>query len=128
MLPLGYACAALAPAIRRGGLHVIYLGCFAMLVLVVSTFVAPAQADRPDRSLNTGAWQLGLGGACLALAIAARVLVEMDPLNFKLWLGFACLSFVGAMLLIFRSISERLALLFEVGTDEGSPHRDERNQ
>src|SRR6202011_4117710 len=42
MLPLGNAWAALVPESRRAGMHIIYLGCFAVLVLVVSmSFVPP---------------------------------------------------------------------------------------
>jgi uncharacterized protein involved in response to NO len=125
MLPLGNAAVALAPAVRRGGMHVIYLGCFAMLVLVASTCISSVR--RTDRSLHIGPWQLGLGATCLALAVAARILVETDPPNFKLWLGSACVLFVGAMLFVFQGFSDRLVSLFQIDSDEGSLRSDERN-
>jgi hypothetical protein len=92
MLPVGNAWVALAPAYRRAGLHVVYLGCFAALVLAASTQVAAARSE-PARGR-----QLALAAGLLALALAARVLLELDPLNFKLWLGTASASFSMAMI------------------------------
>jgi hypothetical protein len=91
MLPIGYAWVAAAPAYRRAGLHVVYLGCFAALVLAASTQVADARAAARSR-------QLALAAGLLAIALAARVLLELDPLNFKLWLGTASASFSMAMI------------------------------
>jgi hypothetical protein len=111
MLPLGNAWAALVPESRRAGMHIIYLGCFAVLVLVVSmSFPSP----RPDRAIplpQVSARRLQIGWACLAVALGARILVEMDPPNFKLWLGLACTSFVIATLFTFQGFAARLVRL-----------------
>jgi hypothetical protein len=90
MLPIGNAWVALSPAFRRAGLHVVYLGCFSALVLAASTQVTPARA-RPRRLF-------GAAAGLLALALAARVLLELDPPNFRLWLGTASAAFSIAMI------------------------------
>jgi uncharacterized protein involved in response to NO len=90
LLPIGNAWVAVSPGFRRAGLHVVYLGCFAALVLAASTQVTPART-RPRRLL-------GLAAGLLAVALAARVLLELDPPNFKLWLGTASAAFSIAMI------------------------------
>lgn len=111
MIPLGNAWVALAPMTRRAGMHVIYLGCLAMLVLVLSTYVVPTGADRLDSPLPVRPWQLGIGVALLALALISRIFVEWDPPNFNYWLAISCASFMGAMIFNFRAVSYRLAQL-----------------
>jgi uncharacterized protein involved in response to NO len=118
MLPLGNAWVALIPDSRRAGLHVIYLGCFATLVLVISTFILPTVPQGADGQLQVSTRQLGLGWACLALALGARILVEMDPPNFKLWLGIACAAFVGSTLFTFPRFLRRVVQLFPTGLGE----------
>lgn len=110
MVPLGNAWAALAPTSRRAGMHVIYIACFAMLVLVLSGHVSAPITDRPERP-EVRLWQIGLGAAFLAVALAARILVEVDPPSFNLWLGIACAAFVGATLFTLRSFIQRIASL-----------------
>jgi hypothetical protein len=114
MLPIGNAWIALVPANRRAGLHVIYLGCFTLLVLVVSTYLCAGHARHDDSPVKASSLQVWLGAACLALALGTRVLVEMDPPNFKLWLGVACVCFVAATVFMLRSVSEWLSQLFEI--------------
>jgi len=118
MLPLGNAWVALIPESRRAGMHVIYLGCFATLVLVISTYVLPTGSDGVDRRLQVSARQLGLGWGCLAVALGARILVEMDPPNFKRWLGIACAAFVGATLFTFPRFLHRIVQLIPTGVGE----------
>ena len=118
MLPLGNAWVALIPESRRAGMHVIYLGCFATLVLVISTYVLPTGSDGADRQVQVSARQLGLGWGCLAVALGARILVEMDPPNFKLWLGIACAAFVGATLFTFPRFLRHIVQLIPTGAGE----------
>ena len=122
MLPIGNAWISLVPANRRAGLHVIYLGCFTLLVLVVSTYLCAGRARRPDSPVEASSLQVWLGAACLALALGTRVLVEMDPPNFKLWLGVACVCFVAATVFMFRSVSEWLSQLFEIESSRPYDH------
>jgi hypothetical protein len=104
MLPVGNVWVTLAPTTRRAGMHVIYLGCFTLLVLIAVSSLSPSAAERPSKSLAVNLAQLGLGGACLAFALAARILVEADPPHFRLWLGAACASFLGATLFTLRGL------------------------
>jgi len=109
MMPLGNVWVALAPASRRAGMHVVYIACFAMLVLVLSGQVYGPSNNRPEPRPAVRPWQLGLGAAFLAVALAARILVEVDPPSFNLWLGIACAAFVGATLLTLRAFIRRIA-------------------
>ncbi len=115
MLPLGNAWAALVPESRRAGMHIIYLGCFAVLVLVVSMSFRSPYPDREIPLPHVSARRLQIGWACLAVALGARILVEMDPPNFKLWLGLACTSFVIATLFTFQGFAARLVRLLPTG-------------
>jgi hypothetical protein len=90
-------------------MHVIYIGCFATLVLLFSMYGTSMAPDGQARSREVRFRQLGLGAACLAVALAARILVEFDPSNFTLWLGIACAWFVGALLVAFHGFNQRLA-------------------
>jgi hypothetical protein len=113
MLPLGNAWAALMPTARRAGMHVIYIACFAMLILLVSTLLY--------RAVHI-ARQLALGWGCLAVALVARTLVEMDPLNFRIWLGIACLYFVLGLFFAFGRLAGRLVALLPEGGAHSAPN------
>jgi hypothetical protein len=95
MLPLGYSWVAIAPAYRRAGLHVVYLGCFTALVLAVAAHLSLSRHPVTERQ-RSRPWQLALGGGLLAVALTARTLLELDPPNFQLWLGMAAASFLTA--------------------------------
>jgi len=95
MLPLGYSWVAIAPAYRRAGLHVVYLGCFTALVLAVAAHLSLSRHPATERQ-RARPWQLALGGGLLAVALTARTLLELDPPNFHLWLGMAAASFLTA--------------------------------
>jgi len=98
MLPAGNAFVALAPRYRRAGLHLVYLGCFAALALALATAHAPAaqRAPAPERALARRK-MLAWAGALLGVALAARVLLELDPTSFHLWLGTSCAAFLGSV-------------------------------
>ena len=89
MLAVGNAWVAIAPQIRRAGLHVIFLGCFTALLLG-ALFPRPGEQARfPLRKL---AWAGGL----VALSLVGRVMVELDPTQFHLWMGVSAASFLAA--------------------------------
>lgn len=117
MLPLGNAWASLVPESRRAGMHIIYLGCFAVLVLVVSMSFPSRHPDSRIPPPHVGARQLQLGWACLALALGTRILVEMDPPNFKVWLGLSCTSFLIATLFTFQGFAARVIRLLPTGRE-----------
>jgi hypothetical protein len=88
LLPVGNAWLALWPGHRRAGLHVIYLGCFATLAMVLAGSVDEEHQVRGN--------ELALAGGLLAFSLAARILLEFDPRDFYLWLGMASTSFLFA--------------------------------
>ena len=96
LLPLGFAWVALQPSHRRAGLHVVYLGCFAALALLLTS--SPRAAGAADgRPLPHGRnAELAMAAALLAFALLSRVLLELDPTDFRLWLGAGSLSLAVA--------------------------------
>ena len=95
MLPLGYAWVAADPDHRRIGLHVVFIGCFAALVLAVSLHVTFSHSQQPERLHRTPGLLVALG-TLLVFALAARLLVDLDPGHILLWIGVASASFLLA--------------------------------
>jgi uncharacterized protein involved in response to NO len=95
LLPLGYTLVAAFPHHRRAALHVIFIGCFALMALAVSTHVMLAHTGNSQR-LNGRPWQTVAFGALAVVALAFRALVELDPLRLMLWLGLASGTFLLA--------------------------------
>jgi uncharacterized protein involved in response to NO len=95
MLPAGYLWVAVAPEYRRAGLHLVFLGCFTALVLAVSTRVGLSHGARPE-PLRGRPWQLVASCALLVAALVARILLEVDPPHFHLWLGASAAAFLTA--------------------------------
>ncbi len=97
-LPLGNLLLAAFPTYRRAELHVVFIGCFALMALAVSLHVAIAHGGELLELT------LGVGGArgagtllgLMVLALTARVLVDVDPLRFNLWLGTAAAALLAA--------------------------------
>ena len=89
MLAIGNAWVAVAPQIRRAGLHVIFLGCFTALLLAA---LFPRPGEQPAFPLRKLAWAGGL----IALSLIGRVMVELDPTSFHLWMGVSAASFLAA--------------------------------
>lgn len=81
LLALGNAWIAVAPQVRRAGLHLVFLGSFAALLLAAFT-----GAGR----------RLALPAGLFALAMVGRVMVELDPVNFHLWMGLSAAAFLAA--------------------------------
>jgi len=97
-LPLGALVVAAFPGYRRAGLHVGFIGCFALAALSVSIHVALTHAGRA-RLLEQRPWQVAGLALLLAAAVACRAAVDLDPVRFMLWLGCASAAFLGATVL-----------------------------
>jgi len=83
LLAFGNAWAAVNLLARRAGLHVIFIGCFAALLLAA---LSKARRGR----------MLAVTAALFALATMARAMVELDPQSFHLWMGLAAASYLCA--------------------------------
>jgi uncharacterized protein involved in response to NO len=95
MLPLGFAFVAALPQYRRIGLHICFVGCFATLVFAVSIHVILSHGGATEL-LTKSPWQLKALAALLALALACRLLVDLDPARLKFWLGTAAAAFLAS--------------------------------
>ena len=95
MLAAGNGWVAVAPQIRRAGLHVIFLGCFTALLLAA---LFPRPGELPAFPLRKLAWAGGL----VALSLIGRVMVELDPTSFHLWMGVSAASFLAATVACLR--------------------------
>ncbi len=78
MLPLGSLLVAADPDLRRAGLHITLIGCFALLVLAVGAHVSLSHGGRPSL-LSTNPWQLWIVGGLIAVALAARTCIDVFP-------------------------------------------------
>lgn len=97
MLPLGYGIATLWPAQRSIGLHVVFIGGFALLALAVATQVT--LGHRGYREVMLGRpWPVVAIAVAMAAAIVARSLMQLDPARYTLWMGCAAGSFLTATL------------------------------
>jgi uncharacterized protein involved in response to NO len=97
LLPAGYALAAADPELRSAALHVVFVGCFALMALSVSLHVALSHGGHAERLAGQPreVWALG---ASLLGAVCFRLLVGVDPSRFRLWLGCAAACFLVATL------------------------------
>jgi len=95
MLPTGYLIAALFPEEYRGGLHVSFIGGFALLTFVVSTQVTLGHGDYPTLRLGKP-WQVPVMVTLMFAAMAARLAMEFDPRRFFVWMAVAAFFFLAA--------------------------------
>ena len=96
LLPVGYILAAALPDHRVAALHVLFIGCFAVMALAVSLHVSLSHGGRPERLKGRPAavWAMG---TLLFLALVFRLLVSLDARRFEWWLGLGAGAFLLAM-------------------------------
>ncbi|TMB26858.1 MAG: NnrS family protein [Deltaproteobacteria bacterium] len=97
MLPAGYAFVGALPGYRRVGLHVVFIGCFALMVLTVSVHVVLSHAGAGDLLRRSG-WQLRTVAVLLFAALFSRMMVDFDMAHVRLWLGIAAGTFLASTL------------------------------
>jgi len=95
MIPAGYLLAAAFPGQFRAGLHVTFVGGFALLALAVSTQVTLGHGGRSDLMLGRPRPVLAMAGLTL-LAAAARVAMQLDGGRSRLWMAIAAALFLAA--------------------------------
>ena len=97
IIPLGYTLAALFPEQKKAGLHVVFIGGFAMMALSVGLHVTLAHGGH--QALARGRpWQVPLYGGFLIVSAVLRVLVDFDPARFFTWLAVSAGAFLVATL------------------------------
>jgi uncharacterized protein involved in response to NO len=97
MLPTGFALAAAFPLHYKAGLHVVFLGGFALLALAVSTQVVLGHGGYRHELLGRP-WQVTAIGSLMVTALVPRALMEFDRDRFFLWLGLSASLFLAATL------------------------------
>lgn len=95
MLPAGYFLAAAFPAQYKAGLHVSFIGGFALLALAVSTQVVLGHGGYRAQ-MDGRPWQVAAIATLVGLSVVGRVLVDFDRTHFFLWLGLAATFFLAA--------------------------------
>lgn len=95
-LPAGFAVVAVLPGYKQIGLHVVFIGCFALLTFCVSTHVVLSHAGQ-YMPLRQSPWQLWAMALLLAIALGLRAMVALDQERFYLWVGLATVPFLLAL-------------------------------
>ena len=83
--------------LRRVWLHVVFIGCFALMVLTVSVHVVLSHAGAGDLLRRSG-WQLRTVAVLLFAALFSRMMVDFDMAHVRLWLGIAAGTFLASTL------------------------------
>ncbi len=95
LIPAGFAFAALFPDWYQAGLHVSFVGGFAMLTLAVSTHVILGHGDRSDL-LRGQPWQVAAIAILMLAATAARAAMTIDAAHRSEWMAIAAVFFLLA--------------------------------
>ena len=95
MIPSGYLIAWVFPDQFRAGLHVTFIGGFALLALAVSTQVTLGHGGRSDFMLGKPRPVLAIAALTL-LAAAARVAMQLDLERTRGWMAAAASLFLAA--------------------------------
>jgi uncharacterized protein involved in response to NO len=95
MIPLGYVVAALFPESRKAGLHVVFIGGFALMAFSVGLHVTLAHGGH-KQLVQGRPWQVPLFGGLLLLAVVFRALVDFDARRFFPWLTVSSGAFLLA--------------------------------
>jgi len=96
MVPVGFALGALSPRLHGAALHVLFVGGYAQLALVLAVPVALAEPQRAG-SLAGSPPALRATAVLLAGAFAARVAAALDLTRVAAWLAVAGAAFAGAL-------------------------------
>jgi uncharacterized protein involved in response to NO len=98
MIPAGYLLAAAFPAEKKAGLHLVFIGGFAMMALGVGLHVTLAHGGNKTAVFGRSPQALYFG-LLLGAAMVCRALVDFDPQRFFLWIIASATSFLLATLL-----------------------------
>ena len=93
MIPAGYALAACFPLEVKAGLHVVFIGGFALMAFSVGLHVTLAHGGY-QRAVKGGSWQVAAFGTLFLSAMILRAAADFDRPRFFLWLGSAAALFL----------------------------------
>ena len=118
MIPLGYALAAIFPLQWKAGIHIVFIGGFALMAFAVGLHVTLAHGGY-QRLVRGRPWQVPVFGGLLLAAMAARVLAEFDKQRYFVWIGSAAAIFLTGTLFWGALLVPRL--LGKPGPEEAQP-------
>jgi hypothetical protein len=84
LMATGTLWVGIIPSVRRAGLHVIFLGAFTSLLCAGFT------------QLGQSRGRLAVIAGLFSLAMFGRVMVELDPHSFQIWMGTSAAAFLIA--------------------------------
>lgn len=118
MVPAGYFWAALYPLQHKAGLHIMFIGGFALMCFAVGTHVSLAHGGY-QRLVRGHPWQVRLYGLLLLGAMLVRTFVDADRPHFLKWVGVSSFLFLSAS--IFWGWLLAATLLGRPGPEESAP-------
>jgi uncharacterized protein involved in response to NO len=96
-MPLGLLLTVLTPLHPQIGLHVLFIGGFAMLTFSVALHVALAHGGA-QHLVSTAVPQTRAFGLLLIAALACRIAAELNPEHQFTWIGAGAITFLAALL------------------------------
>ncbi|MEZ5988077.1 MAG: NnrS family protein [Planctomycetota bacterium] len=107
-IPVGYLLGALLPpASFQAGLHVVFIGGFALMALAVGLHISLAHGGRPDLVAGPNR-EVPVLAALLLAAIVLRALKSLDVPRQYLWLGLSAGCFLLATLVWLALVTKPL--------------------
>lgn len=96
LIPAGYALGAAFPIARLAGMHVVFIGGFALMALSVGLHVTLAHGGY-EALVRGRAWQVAVYGGLILISAVLRALAEFDREHYLVWIASAATAFlVGA--------------------------------
>jgi len=94
MIPLGYTIAAIDPVRKLAGLHVVFIGGFALMAFSVGLHITLAHGGYKEL-VRGRAWQVPVYGSLILLTVVFRALAEFDRDRYLVWIAVAATTFLA---------------------------------
>lgn len=94
MIPLGYTIAAIDPTHKLAGLHVVFIGGFALMAFSVGLHVTLAHGGYTEL-VRGRPWQVPVYGSLILLTVLFRALAEYDRDRYLVWIAVAATTFLA---------------------------------